>query len=202
MAFNDNAVFTAAGGYVYIADVATAAPTPAEIGALTLAQLNESSPPAGSPLEGWRTIGHTSREEMPEFGFDGGETEVRGTWQNAALREVETEQIADYLTLFLHQFDTASFELYYGANASTTPGIFGVAGGQTQPVEKALLIIIVDGDLRLGFYAPKVSIRRDDAISLPNDEFAALPVRATFLKHGALNLYEWINEDLFPLTTP
>jgi|SRR5690606_16050196 len=197
MAFNDNAVFTAAGGYVLLAPVGTAAPTPAEIGALTLTELNLSTPSTDGPLDGWTPIGHTSREEMPEFGFDGGETEVRGTWQNAALREVETEQIADYLTLFLHQFDEQSLELYYGPNASSTAGVFGVAGGQSTPTEKAMLIVIVDGDFRLGFYAPKASIRRDDAISLPNDEFAALPVRATFLKHNAMNLYEWINEDLF-----
>jgi len=149
---------------------------------------------------GWSNIGHTSREDMPEFGFDGGDTEVKGTWQNIALREVETESPADYLTLFLHQFDTESFELYYGKqseNTVNTKGVFGVAGGTKQPNEKALLIIIVDGDVRIGFYASKASVRRDDAIQMPSDEFAALPIRATFLKNGANDLYDWISEDLF-----
>ncbi|ERB55486.1 tail protein [Rhodococcus sp. P27] len=146
---------------------------------------------------GWVNIGHTSRDEMPEFGFDGGDAEVRGTWQNAALREVVTEQAADYLTLFLHQFDLNSFELYYGENASDTPGVFGVAGGTQKANERAFLVIIVDGDIRIGFYASKASVRRDDSISLPVDEFAALPIRATFLKLGANNLFEWISEDLF-----
>lgn len=146
---------------------------------------------------GWKNLGHTSRGDMPEFGFDGGDAEVRGTWQNAALREVVTEQAADYLTLFLHQFDTDSFSLYYGTNASATPGVFGVAGGTAQPNERAFLVIIVDGDVRVGFYAPKASVRRDDAIQMPVDEFASLPIRATFLKHGANNLFEWISQDLF-----
>lgn len=144
---------------------------------------------------GWKNVGHTSRDEMPEFGFDGGDAEVRGTWQNAALREVVTEQAADYLTLFLHQFDRESFELYYGPDAAGTPGVFGVNGGVTTN-ERAFLVIIVDGQTRIGFYASKASVRRDDAISLPSDEFAALPIRATFLKLGANRLFDWISADL------
>lgn len=145
----------------------------------------------------WKNIGHTSRDDLPEFGFDGGDTEVKGTWQNESLREVVTDPVADYLTLMLHQFDTESFELYYGANASTTPGVFGVANGSPAPIEKALLIIIVDGDSKIGFYSPKASLRRDDSISLSADEFASLPVRATFLKHLSTSKFDWIAQDLF-----
>lgn len=143
---------------------------------------------------GWTNIGHTSRGDLPEFGFEGGDTEVRGTWQNESLREVVTKPIADYLTMFLHQFDTATFELYYGKNASKAAGVFGVAGGTPTPVEHAVLVIIVDGDHRVAFYSPKASIRRDDSITLATDDFAALPVRATFLKYQAANKYEWISE--------
>lgn len=146
---------------------------------------------------GWTSIGHTSRNDLPEFGFDGGDTEVRGTWQNESLREVVTEPIADYLTLFLAEFDTESFELYYGRNASKTPGVFGVSGGTQVPVETALFIIIVDGDTKIGFYAPKASVRRDDSVQLAVDEFATLPVRATFLKYGSANKFEWVSEKLF-----
>ena len=150
----------------------------------------------GAP-NGWSSVGHTSRGDLPEFGFDGGDTEVRGSWQNESLREVVTAPIADYLTLLLHQFDTETFELYYGKDASSAKGVFGVSGGSTPAVEKALLVIIQDGDTKVGFYSPKASIRRDDSISLAVDDFAALPVRATFLKHGSKNKFEWINEDLF-----
>jgi hypothetical protein len=97
----------------------------------------------------------------------------------------------------LAQFDIPTFELYYGKNSSKTPGVFGVSGGTQAPVEKALFIIIQDGDTKIGFYAPKASIRRDDSIELAVDEFAMLPVRATFLKYGSANKFEWINEDLF-----
>jgi hypothetical protein len=72
-----------------------------------------------------------------------------------------------------------------------------VAGGTPVPLEKALLIIIVDGDTKIAFYSPKASIRRDDSIQLKVDDFGALPIRATFLKYGSRNKFEWINEDLF-----
>lgn len=133
---------------------------------------------------GWKQIGHTSRNDMPEFGFDGGDSEVKGTWQNAKLREVQSDAAADYLTMFLHQFDTENFELYYGPNASQTAGVFGVSGDVSQVNEYAFLVIIIDGAQRVGFYAPKASVKRDDAIQMPVDDFASLPIKATFLKNG------------------
>lgn len=287
MAQNDNAVITAAVGYVFVADPGTAAPTPAElasldpetfgaqahtitlsgdatsgtwtatvegdttsdiaynataatvqnalealesvgagnvlvtgtdissdlvvkfIGALQGTEVTMSvedenlvgttpvlSVSVTTPVTGWEPVGHTSRNDMPEFGFEGGDKEVRGTWQNAQLREVQTETPADYLTLFLHQFDTKSFSLYYGPNASETPGVFGISG-EDNVNERAFLVIIVDGDEKVGFYAAKASVRRDDAIQMPVDDFASLPVRATFLKMPGRRLYDWINEVLF-----
>lgn len=148
-------------------------------------------------VNGWTPNGHTSRGDMPEFGFDGGDHEVLGTWQNESLREQVTKPIADYLTLHLHQFDQTAFELYYGTDSSSTAGVFGVANGNVNPVEKAFLVVIIDGPRRIGFYAPKASVRRDDAIDLPIDEFAALPVKATFLKYGSANKFEWISENRF-----
>jgi hypothetical protein len=148
-------------------------------------------------VNGWKNLGHTSREDMPEFGFDGGDTEVKGTWQKKRLREVATgDPVADFVTVNLQQWDMDSLELYFGADSASTPGVFGVSGDFV-PVEKALLIIIVDGDVRLGFYAPKASLKRDDSVDLPVDEFASLPVKATFLNHGVSRLYDWISEDLF-----
>jgi hypothetical protein len=44
----------------------------------------------------------------------------------------------------------------------------------------------------VGFYSPKSSFRRDDSIELAVDEFAAFPIRATFLSHNAPWKYEWL----------
>ncbi|QXN72990.1 major tail protein [Mycobacterium phage Phillis] len=197
MALNDDAVFTAAVGYVFTNAVGATAPTPA---LLKTIDLEDTSTWTGAT--GWDNVGHTSRNDMPEFGSEGGEKEMRGTWQRKRLREVETgDPLADYVTLFLHQFDEDALSLYYGPNGSSTPGIFGVTGDQVTN-EKAFLIVIVDGEERLGFYAPKASVKRDDSLQLPVDDFAALPIRATFLDHGSADLYNWINEDLFNVPDP
>lgn len=190
MALNDNAVVTPSVGYIFTAAPGTAAPTQTELDTLDLETFDGLDP-------AWEQVGHTSLDDLPEFGFEGGDTEVKGTWQKKRLREVATgDPVADYVTIILEQFDSTALELYYGANAADPmldPGVFGV-DGEFVPVERAVLIIIVDGDVRIGFYAPKASIKRDDSIDLPSDEFAGFPIRATFLNYPGKRLYDWISE--------
>ena len=149
---------------------------------------------AGDKGNLWKQVGHTSRGDLPEFGTDGGKTETIGSWQNEALREVQSEAATDFVSLWLLQFDTESFELFYGKNASKTAGVFGVSGGVQKPLEKAILIIVVDGDERVGFYAPKASVKRDDSIQFATDDFASLPIKATFLSYGSAPKMEWISD--------
>lgn len=147
---------------------------------------------------GWKPVGHTSRGTLPEWGFEGDTTEVRGSWQKKKLREIQTEDPIDYLSVVLHQLDKDTLSLYYGPNASSTSGVFSVtSASQNTNVETAGLVIIVDGTQRLGFHFPKAAVKRDDAIDLPIDDLAALPIKFTFLDYGADPLFSWINEDLF-----
>jgi hypothetical protein len=186
MALNSNAVLTAAVGYIYTAPVGTAQPT--------LTQIQNFDPAVG--ITGWDNIGHTSRDELPVFGYEGGETETRGSWQAAVLKEVVTEPASDYVTFNLLQFDESALGLYYGSdNANTTAGVFSVGGTATSGVtEKALLIVIVDGTHKIAFHAEKTSVRREDSIELAVDEFAYMPLRATLvLNDGAQYLFSWIN---------
>lgn len=197
MAQNDDAVLTAAVGYVYVGPVGTAAPSPADI--LTL----DLEDPSAWASAGWASVGHTSRGTLPEFGFEGGESEMKGSWQKKKLREIQKDDPVDYLTVILHQFDQDALSLYYGENGSTVDGVFGVKSG-VSPAEKAGLVVIQDGDLRLGFHFHKASVKRDDAIELPIDDFAALPVRFTFLDYNDELLFSWISQDLFgtPVVVP
>lgn len=189
MALDDNALFTAAVGYVYISPVGTGTkPTPADIAAF--------DPATGLPGTGWIDLGHTSRDDLPEFGYEGGDTETRGTWRSAALREVITEAAVDYVSLKLHQFDEEGLSLYYGvANGSTVKGEFAVNDAATTTTDRSLCIVMVDGDVNIAFYSRKSGIRRDDSVSLAVDEFSVLPLRATFLKDGVNPLFSWISED-------
>lgn len=183
MALTDSAVFTAAKGYIYTAAVDATAPTTNAI----FDFVDQSTVIAGYTL-----IGHTSRDDLPEFGFDGGDTEARGTWQNEALRTVVTEAAVDYVTFNLVQFDADTLELYYGQPNTQVDGSYGLAGSPGGATESGFLIVIVDGPRKIAFWSPKVEIRREDAATLAVDEFSALPMRATFLKSGSLDLFRWI----------
>lgn len=190
MALNDDAVLTAAVGYVFVADPGTTPPTAAELDGI--ANLESWTGTSGE----WEQVGHTSRDDMPEFGFDGGDKEVKGTWQKKRLREIATgDPVADSVTIKLEQFDKSALELYYGEDSAAVDGEFAVSG-EFNPVEKAVLMVIVDGSIRIGFYAAKASIGRDDSIDMPVDDFTGFPVKATFLDHPGNPLYKWISRAL------
>ncbi|QFG10394.1 major tail protein [Mycobacterium phage Anthony] len=191
MSENDDAVLTAAVGYIYTNAVGSARPAASLIPTLDL-----TKPESWATATGWKSVGHTSRGTLPEFGFEGGDSEVKGSWQKKKLREIQSEDPIDYLTVVLHEFDEDALSLYYGENASDEAGVFGYSG-KGDVNEKSGLVIIEDGDLRLGFHFHKASVKRDDAIELPIDDLAALPVRFTFLDHEDELLFSWINEDLF-----
>lgn len=190
MALHDDAVYTAATGYIFTAPVGTAAPT--------VAQIQGFDP----TLEGntgnfpdWENIGHTARDELPVFAYEGGDTETRGTWQTAVLKTVVTEPASDYVTFNVHQFDNDTLALYYGSEStSTEAGVYSSNGTVSSGVDRALLIVIIDGDFKIGFHAPKVSLVREDSIELAVDEFAFMPLRATLVRDSASpHLFSWIN---------
>src|SRR5690606_38311523 len=141
MALDNNAVLTAAKGYIFTAPVGTPAPTPAEVAAFTV----------GSDLTGWDNLGHTARAVY-------------------------------YVTFTAHQFDDQVFEFYYNSeNQSDEEGVFAVTSINSADQERALLIVIIDGQYKVAFHAQRTSLRREEAMSLSVDEFAGIPIRATFL---------------------
>src|SRR5690606_19948187 len=144
MALDNNAVPTAAKGYIFTAPVGTPAPTPAEVAAFT----------DGSDLTGWDNLGHTAREELPAFGFDGGDPEPRGTWLADAIRTVATAPAVDCVTFTAHQCDDQVCEFYYNTeNQSDEEGVFAVASINSADQERALLIVIIDGQNKVAFHA-------------------------------------------------
>jgi hypothetical protein len=145
---------------------------------------------------GWTQVGHTARNDLPEFGFDGGKTELRGSWQKQRLREVEQgTPIEDMVKITLEQWDKNTLPLYFGQNLSSTVGVYAADGLHT-PQNYSLLIPLVDGTTKIACYSPKSAIVRDAAIKLPIDDFAQLPIKATFLNYGIQPLFQWISLDL------
>jgi hypothetical protein len=145
---------------------------------------------------GWINLGHSSRTKLPEFGYEGGKLEMKGSWQKQRLRQVWGSQpIEDSVKAQLEQWNRRTLELYFGADVAETDGVFGVSGDWT-PVEKSFLTVLVDQEVNLGCYASKASIARDAAVEIPIDDFSSLPIRAAFLNLGTRRLYDWISNDL------
>jgi hypothetical protein len=145
---------------------------------------------------GWINLGHSSRTKLPEFGYEGGKLEMKGSWQKQRLRQIQSgAPIEDSVKAQLEQWNRRTLELYFGADAANEDGIFGVSG-DFKPVEKAFLVVLVDEEVNLGCYASKASIARDAAVDIPLDDFSSLPVAATFLNLGTRRLYDWISNDL------
>jgi hypothetical protein len=141
---------------------------------------------------GYNSMGHTSRDDLPVFGFDGGDSSVLGTWSNASLREVVTAAPADFVTFNALQFDEQVLSYYYGVTDATPgDGVIDVTDAPTTTINRALLVIIVDGPRRVAFHAASTSLRREDSIQMSTDAFAAFPLRATFLKLAGNPIYSW-----------
>lgn len=185
MAHIDEAVLTPGTGFIFVAAPGTARPSEALIESYT-AMDDDHFP-------GWISIGHTSRDDLPQFGFDGGDSEVQGTWSNATFREVVTEAPSDFVTFNALQFDEQVLGLYYGVtDAVAGDGILEVTDAPTSTTNRALLVVIIDGPRRVAFHAASTSIRREDAVELATDSFAAFPLRATFLKLPGTPIYSWV----------
>lgn len=191
MAQNEDEVILAATGYILTAERGTVAPEERDIRRI----------PDVIPEE-WADIGHTSREDLPSWGVDGGEPEVKGTWQNQALRSVVTEAPTESLSMVVHQVNREILAYYTGrgtgenAEGQRDENVYHASARFGQNLERALLIVIVDGDRWCAFYAPRVSFSRDDDIELDSEEFMTFPLKATFLQESGMPFYDWISPQL------
>lgn len=189
MALDENEIYLPARGHIYTASPDTSAPSDLESFNLTDGDTD------------WESIGHTASDELPEFGYDGGDTSNIGSWQMENIRTIQTEATADYLIFNVHQFNNTTLGFYYGGDGGTTSGRFEVAGGAEPGTDTALLVIIDDGvNGRIGFHAPNASVRRNDSISMETDNFAYLPLRADFQSTGEYK-FAWIAPELGPSTS-
>lgn len=173
MALNDDAVLIPGTGHIYLANPGT--PEPAD----------PKAPPAA-----WTSVGHTSRDEGLSITRDGGDSEVKGTWQAAALRE-RRDPTTWALTFTLHQVDQDTFRLYFGAG-TVAAGKFGVKANAT-PTERALFVRMIDGADEVGLYIPRVSVFAEDDISVDVENFLSFPVRATVLEVTGSDLMTWFS---------
>lgn len=165
--YNDLATFLASGGAVYAAPVGTARP-------LGYEALNEPTSP-------WKAIGHTSLENIVTLSAEGGERTTKGSLQKSNLRETVSATAQSFGVRFL-EWTTETYKYYYGNNV-----VVDTDGGvqvpeKPQPISKALLIVLKDGDSLVAWYSAKTSAYRDSDIEVANTEdLSEIPVKFTAL---------------------
>lgn len=188
---NDAAVAIPGQGYILVGDDVdtTTQPTVAEIAAF-VADINTLP-------TGWTNLGHTDADEIVTFGQEGGETEVKRSWQNEALRETVTETAVDYFVVkSLQLIDNDVLSLYYGGGDASVADEFSLPDSST-PTEKPALVILVDAsNANPAFYCPKTSIRRDAEIEMAIDDWAKLPLRFTVLQKSGAKRGKWLHGSL------
>jgi hypothetical protein len=141
---------------------------------------------------GFTNLGHTDLDQILQFGTEGGDTTTKGSWQNPALREIVTVAKVDYIILkSLQILDNTVLSLYHGGGSAATANEFAWPDNPT-PTEKALALIMLDGDTPICLYAQKVSIRAESELEFASDDFTKAPLRLTFLKNGSNPRAVWI----------
>lgn len=191
MAFSlkDDSVLVPGKGHILLGDVATAVQP-------TLADLTAFAADTSVLPTGWTDLGHTDIDEILTFGQDGGDTEVKRSWQNEALRETVTEVATDYFVVkSIQLLDNDVLSLYYGGGDSSVADEFSLPDSAT-PTEKASCVVFIDGAEVVGFYNPKVSIRREAEIENAFDDFTKLPLRFTLLQKSGAKKGKWLHADL------
>lgn len=168
MAIDNNAVLKVGTGRFYTAPVGTAIPS-------------DLRNPAGS----WTEIGHTSVQDILSATSEGGETTTLRSLQNKTLRQTVAARTEAFIMNLL-QFDSAGLKLYYGSNAAIDGSGYVAVPSTPVPTEVAWLVVFYDGNTTAGIYAPKVSILRNDDLSISDTEnLAQLSLKVTPLNYAA-----------------
>ena len=188
MALTSTAVVLPSTGHLLtrpLADTVPVAPTYAEIAAFAT---DTTDLPAG-----FTNYGHSDTE--PEFGSDGGESEVKPTWQDPFFDEVVTSEAIDYFILNSCQVgDAEVLADYYGGG---TPGDkFFDAPGVSALRQREFLLVMMGRRGAVGLWVPRVSVRKEGPIGVATDEYLTLPLRFTFLSRAGAPRLRWLHNNL------
>ena len=170
MGLNPNALLIPGKGTAFFGNVDATIPT--------VAQLATASP--ASPPPGFTGFGHTSRQNLPKYGEDGGDSSQQGSWWDEAIRSTSeaTARSLEFASLQVIDAPTLALALPGGTHNSTL-GTYSV--GSVGQAAKSLLLLIVDGAKRMGVYHPNVSLKG----KMPEDwdlvQFLEMPLTAQLL---------------------
>lgn len=179
MTMIDEALVVAGGGFIYFVEPDTPKPT-------------RIADPL-NPGPEWTNIGHTSREDLPEFGRDGDDPEALGSWQNAKLR-MTTPDITYSVTFQALQASADTYWFYIGAgeDAIQPDGSIRIPATPVPQIQ-SLSVILVDGKRFVPLWHPRVSLLGSDAIEMATDDFVFFPITGTIRSSSLIGnaIGEW-----------
>jgi hypothetical protein len=148
-----------------------------------------------TPTDGWVCLGHTSVENNVELSKDGGDSTSYDSWWEPGI-EVMYASTTWTLTVGALEVTKANFDLAFNGEAeeATTNGGYLVPSA-IQATKKAVFVIAVQGEKRLGLYLPQVSISLGDAPTFDNESLFEIPLSGSILSYEG-NVMEWFHKSL------
>lgn len=155
----------------------------------------------GAPPESWSLFGETSSENTLEFSIDGGDADVKRTWERLAARTIYADESWSIQGSAV-EMSKAVLKRIYG-------GWDGDNGGTVIPAKKkasdtALVVLATDDSAKMAWYIPNVSLSHGDAPSVDLENFFEAPFAGTFQAAGSgtISLSSTGEAGLFQWFTP
>lgn len=142
----------------------------------TWATLNPDDP---STYVGWDCLGHTSRDNAVALSKSGGDSNVKGSWWVENLVDQRSGVVTSFTVNSL-QMDYLTFSLAFPNGTVTADGGF-VGSSDSGTVEKAVIVFMIAGAKRAGWYNPRVSLAAGDAPSIAVDAFFEIQLSGSVL---------------------
>ena len=188
MAYNDNAVFIPGKGAVLVGEVGADRPTWDAVKAWVDAG-------AAGDLAGYHPLGHTSIDDLPSFDSDTEGGEVKGSWENSALRTTRTT-VTESVTVQPIQWTPEPIRHRFGpGTVVNADGAYEVPAVYTS-TEVSLLLIVIDGTSPLAFHIGKTSTSPDDSLDFDSENFLAMPIKYTILSAQGQPKFSILAENL------
>jgi len=130
----------------------------------------------GPAPDGFNNLGHTSKANTAAFTREGGEKSTIDTWLQDAARTIYSS-VAWGLGIPALQIGPDNLNLAFNGAFDSDGGY--IVPSSVAPVDKAIVLLLVDGTGKLGFYLPNNSIAIGDAPSFDPTQFMELPISAS-----------------------
>lgn len=169
----NNALTVASNGGIFLAPLNTKL-DPAHV---NIANFGQAINDASRVPAGWDILANTSRENLPSFDIDAGDTTTLGSWGNSVIRNVYATST---VTLETHPMQQDKESI-----ARITNGwVVAELGGAVLPsgsweFETAIVVAIVDNGYASGYYIPATDTTLTDLPKLKTDAFSELTLKST-----------------------